>query len=119
MNVISITGRLVRDPETKSLPTTSITEFSVAVNGRKKDDAATFFRCKAFGNQGEVIAKYITKGQEIAVTGRMEQRKYEKDGQSRESWELIVNDFSFIGGVRDDAKPKTTKEDDDGFDPFE
>ena len=88
MNKIIIKGRLTRDPELKTAGTgTEYCNMTVAVdsfNGKEKE--TDFFDCTAFGNTGSAISKYMTKGREILVEGRMESNMSEKDGQKRTFW---------------------------------
>ena len=100
MNMISIMGRLTRDPElTTSQSGVEMCKYSVAVdrqkdkNGNKKTD---FFNCVAFGQGGAFVNKYFKKGDGIIVHGRMESSKSEKDGKIY--WSLNVEDVEFPAG---------------------
>jgi len=105
MNRIIIKGRLVRDPEMKtSASGVEICKFTVAVDRRMQKDkekVTDFFDCTAFGNTGAAISKYITKGREILVEGRMESSKTEKDGVKRTWWGVTVDAFEFCGSKGD------------------
>lgn len=105
MNKIIIKGRLVRDPEMKtSASGVEICKFTVAVDRRMQKDkekVTDFFDCTAFGNTGAAISKYITKGREILVEGRMESSKTEKDGVKRTWWGVTVDTFEFCGSKGD------------------
>jgi single-strand DNA-binding protein len=105
MNSCIIKGRLTRDPELKTAGSgVEFCQFTVAVNRRKmkdKEQQADFFDCTAFGNTGVAISKYMTKGREILVRGRMESTKIEKDGMKRTYWDFIVDDFEFCGSKGD------------------
>lgn len=105
MNLITIKGRLVRDPELKTGASGSeYCKFTVAVDRRKqkgKERETDFFDCTAFGNTGAAISKFFTKGKEILLTGRMESSKSEKDGVKRTYWGMNVDTFEFCGGKSD------------------
>ena len=105
MNKIIIKGRLVRDPELKTAGSgIELCKFTVAVDRRKmkdKEQQTDFFDCTAFGNTGAAIAKYITKGREILVEGRMESSKTDKDGVKRTWWGGTVDTFEFCGSRSD------------------
>ena len=109
MNKIIIKGRLVRDPELKTAGSgIEFCKFSVAVDrrqGKDKEKVTDFFDCTAFGNTGVAISKYITKGREILVEGRMESSKTEKDGVKRTWWGVTVDQFEFCGSRSDAAAP--------------
>lgn len=105
MNKCIIKGRLVRDPELKTGGSgVEFCKFTVAVDRRKikdKEQQTDFFDCMAFGNTGVAISKYITKGREILLDGRMESSKSEKDGVKRTFWTFMVDNFEFCGGKND------------------
>ena len=101
-----IVGNLTRDPELRSTPSgAQVCGFTVAVNRNYKDasgnsqEQVSFIDCSAWGRSGELIAQYAKKGSGILVSGRIEQRSWEdKEGQKRSRFEIVVEDFNFIGG---------------------
>jgi len=104
-----IAGNLTRDPETRALPSgQSVTSFTIAVNRSFKDSSGqnreqtSFIDCTAWGKAGEIIAQYVKKGGALLVSGRLEQRSWDdKDTkQKRSKVEIVVEDFSFVGGDR-------------------
>lgn len=110
LNRVVLVGRLVRDPETRTTSTgTDVVEFSIAVDKRikPKDSSAPtadFFRVKAWGQSGKFIADYGSKGRLASVDGRIESRKYvDKEGNNRESWEVIADQISLLDRPRDDS----------------
>ena len=101
-------GNLTRDPETRQTPNgQSVTNFALAVNRTwKGQDGSTqeqvsFIDCVAWGRTGEVIAQSMQKGRAILVSGRLDQRSWDQDGQKRSKVEVIVEDFNFVGGGND------------------
>lgn len=109
INTVTILGNLTRDPELRGLPSGgSVCSLRVAVNERRKDqsgewaDAPNFFNVTIFGNSADNAAKFLAKGRQVAVAGRLRWREYtDKDGNKREAIEIVANDVQFIGG-RDD-----------------
>ena len=99
MNSVQIIGRLTKDIELKytSKTQTAVATFRLAVDRMKKDDGAVFIRCKAFGKRAEIMEKYISKGDPVAIQGRWEQDAYEKDGVKHIVDYLLVENFDFIG----------------------
>lgn len=104
-NKTILMGNLTRDPESRTTPNgQSVTNFSLAVNRTWKgadgnqQEAVSYIDCVAWGRTGEVIAQYMQKGRPILVSGRLEQRSWEQDGQKRSKVEVIVEDFNFVGG---------------------
>ena len=112
MNKIILKGRLVRDPELKTGASgVEFCKFTVAVDRRgSKNKETDFIDCTAFGNTGVAISKYMTKGREILVEGRMESSKSEKDGQKRTFWGVTVESFWFCGGRSDAGAPAPSAE---------
>lgn len=104
-NKVILMGNLTRDPETRQTPNgQSVTNFALAVNRTWKgqdgntQEAVSFIDCVAWGRTGEVIAQYMQKGRPILVSGRLDQRSWEQDGNKRSKVEVIVEDFNFVGG---------------------
>lgn len=97
LNNISLTGRIVRDAEVRQTKSgEDICNVSIAVNGYRKDDEATFFDLTLFGKKA-AISQYLTKGVKVACNGRLKQRKFtRKDGTQGVSLEVAVNDLSFM-----------------------
>ena len=109
MNKITLHGRLVRDPEMKAGGSgVEYCRFTVAVDRRPVKDKpkeSDFFDCTAFGATGAAISKYIAKGRDILIEGRMESSKSEKDGVRRTYWGVVVETFEFCGGRNDAPAP--------------
>lgn len=95
MNISILTGRLTRDPESKTVNNSTVVKFTLAVDRGDKSRATDFFRCEAWGHTGEFITKYFTKGKAIEVTGSLRVDKYEKDGTTRELTKIVVNNVAF------------------------
>ncbi len=100
-----ITGNITRDPELRTTPSGSqVCSFSVAVNRNYKDSSGeskedvSFIDCSAWGKAAEIISQYAKKGTGILVSGRLDQRSWEKDGQKHSRVEIVVEDFNFLGG---------------------
>ena len=108
MNAIEITGRLTRDPELRRTTSgTAVCTVSVAVDRGYGDHKATDFFTVVFWKQGaEFVSNYFRKGQMIAVTGEMQSRQYEKDGQKRTSWEIGNAHAEFCGSKADNQQTK-------------
>lgn len=103
-NSITLIGNLGQDPRLVTLESgTSVVEFSLATNDRYRDregnfqDRTEWHTVKAYGNRAETMAKYLTKGSKIAVSGALRYRKWEdKHGQKRTTAEIVCEDFAFL-----------------------
>lgn len=100
VNKVILVGRLGRDPEMTYTPGgMAVCKFPLATSKKKKDGAevTSWHRCTAFGKTGEMIGQYLSKGRELYVEGELQYGQYEKDGVTRYTTDIIVNQFSFIG----------------------
>lgn len=131
INTVALSGNLTRDAETRPLPNgNSVTNLRLAVNTRKKIgdewvDAPNYFDCVVWGPFGETIAKYTHKGSSILISGRLEWREWEKNGEKRQGVQIVVQDaqFFFAKTSSDDTSgdtsaPVQTSLDDDDDIPF-
>lgn len=106
INTITIAGNLTNDVEVKKYGDDKhLGNFSVAVNDRlRSDDSVYFFSCVIFNeNLLKSIKEYLVKGQKVAVTGKMCQNFYERDGKKLSNWTVSVNDIELCG-KKDDWK---------------
>jgi single-strand DNA-binding protein len=104
-NKVILMGNLTRDPEVRNTPSgQSVANFTLAVNRTWRgtdgntQESVSYIDCVAWGKTGEVIAQYLQKGRALLVSGRLDQRSWEQDGQKRSKIEVIVEDFNFVGG---------------------
>lgn len=92
-------GRLTRDPEVRYTQSgKACAKFTLAIDRRKNSDGnpqADFIQCVAWEKTAEVISQYVSKGQKIAVEGRIQTRSYEKDGRKYYVTEVIVQSMEF------------------------
>lgn len=115
MNNWSFTGNLGRDAETKYVGESSVTEFSVAVKSGYGDKATTTWaKCAMWGDRGEKVAQYLTKGQAVGIVGELTLREYvKKDGANGASLEVRVSDMTLLGKKGDSGNDSGS--DDGGF----
>lgn len=100
MNKIILSGRTTSDPSLKFLGTgTAICNLTLAVRRSRKNAQgeyeSDFINCQAWAKTGEIIADYVKKGQLLTVSGRLQIRKYEKDGVNHWASEVVIEDFDF------------------------
>ena len=114
MNKVIMIGRTTKDCELKQTPAgNSVVEFSIAVkrafksaNGEYESD---FFNCVAFAKLAETISRYVKKGDQIAVEGRLQTRNYtNKEGKKVYVTEIIVDNVEFLQTKKEEQAP--TKE---------
>lgn len=117
MNKVQLLGRLTKDPEIRYTQTnnTAVASFSLAVNRRfgkeGEERQADFFDVTAFGKTAEFIQKYMnTKGQQIAVIGRLQNRSWEDDqGQKHYATDVIAEEVYFADSKRQQQNNNTTE----------
>ena len=101
MNTVTLMGRLSQEPETRYTQAgETVYNFNFAVNRRfirSGGPEADFFRCAAFGKTGERMSKLsIGKGTKLLIQGELQNQSWtDKNGNKRETTQIIVNDFDF------------------------
>ncbi len=107
-NKVVLMGNLTRDPELRTTPNgQSVASFSLAVNRSwrgadgQQQEAVDFIDCTAWGKPAEIINQYVQKGRALLVSGRLQYRSWEQEGQKRSKVEVVVEDFNFIGSQSD------------------
>ena len=111
MNKVILIGRLTRDPELRTMASGNVTaSFTLAVNrnftnqnGEKETD---FINCVAWRKQAENVAKYCTKGSQVAIEGRIQIRSYDaQDGTKRYITEVIADNITFLSSRNGGSQP--------------
>lgn len=106
MNNVSLLGRVCKDIELKQTQSgTAVVSFTIAVNRRfvkEGQPKADFINCVAWRGTAEFIAKYFGKGKMIGIVGSLQTGKYDKDGQTHYTTDVIVDEAYFAGGKNDE-----------------
>ena len=102
MNKVFLVGRLTRDPDLRyGASNNAVMRTSIAVdrqftnqNGEREAD---FINIVAFGNRAETMKKYLTKGSQIAVSGRIQTGSYDgADGKRVYTTDVVIDEFQFL-----------------------
>jgi len=116
-NQVTLMGNLTRDPELRSTPSgQSVCNFGLALNRSYKNaegewvEATDFVDIVAWASLGERVAQYLTKGRPALVSGRLQSRSWEQEGQKRSKLEVVANDVTFLGGAPGGASGAATTE---------
>jgi single-strand DNA-binding protein len=105
LNKVFLIGNLTRDPELRVTPKgTAICQFGIAVNRQFKDesgatrDETTFVDIEAWSKQGELVAKYLSKGSLAMVEGRLKLDQWEDktSGQKRSKLKVVLDNVQFL-----------------------
>jgi single-strand DNA-binding protein len=111
-NKVILIGNLTKDPELRYTPQgTPVASFRLAVNRRYKQadevkQETTFIDNVVFGKQAESCSKYLNKGSSVLVEGRLQERRWESNGQQRSKFEVIAQSVRFLskrGGSQEQA----------------
>ena len=108
-NKAFLIGRLVRDPETRvTMSGITLTRFTIAIDrfSRKEGEekAADFIRVVTWRRLAEICAQYMKKGKLVAVEGRLQLDTYEKDGETKESAEIVADNVRMLDRAHQDAE---------------
>jgi single-strand DNA-binding protein len=104
-NQVVLMGNLTRDPELRQTPNgQSVCSFSLALNRSYKNasgewqEVTDYVDIVAWAALGERVTQYLSKGRPALVSGRLQSRSWEQDGQKRNKVEVVANDVTFLGG---------------------
>ena len=104
MNSVVLIGRLARDPELSYTANTqtAVCHFTIAVSRPRRngeDQGADFLRVTVFGRQAENCDRYLAKGRQCAVHGRIETGSYKnREGVNVNTFDIIADNVEFLGG---------------------
>jgi single-strand DNA-binding protein len=118
LNNVSLTGRLTKDSVLRKAGSYDLLEFTIAVNGIKKED--TFFmNVNLWGKTAVSMSKYLEKGKQVGVTGNLKQDSWEdREGNTRLKWSINCNQVTLLGG-RMEEKERQDSDDEETEDiPF-
>ena len=104
-NRVQLIGRVGQDPEVKNLEGgKKLATITIATNdvyykdNGDKVEQTEWHRVTAWGKTAEIIEKYVTKGKEIAIEGKLTHRTYEdKNGEKRYVTDIVVNEVLLLG----------------------
>lgn len=101
MNKVELLGRMCADLELKEAGENKYTRFSLAVNRRYTNEEgerdADFISCVAWNKTAENLVKFFKKGNQIALTGRIQTGSYDReDGSKAYTTDVIIEEFDFV-----------------------
>jgi len=103
-NKVQLIGHVGQEPEVKTVNNKKVATLTIATNdfyyNEKGDkvEQTEWHRVTAWGKTAEIIEKYVTKGKEIAVEGKLTHRSYDdKDGNKRYVTEILVSELLLLG----------------------
>lgn len=122
MNIVCLTGRLVKDPEIRyTKDQKPVASFTLAVERNYKDAngerPADFVNCVAWNNSATFLERYANKGDMLSVTGKVQVRKWQtRDGENRYKTEISCDSVEILskkkgGQNREDVDEPRTRQD--------
>lgn len=96
MNRIILVGRLANEIKMEKSGEYKYGKFIIAVSRKGKKDEADFIQCTVFGKTAETMFEWCRKGHRIGIEGHLQISQYEKDGEKRSSYSVIVDSMEFL-----------------------
>ena len=114
VNKVILIGNLGKDPEVHTTASTTVVKFSVATSEKFKEETKTeWHNIVSFGKLAEICSKYLKKGSQVYVEGKITTRKWQdKEGKDRYTTEIIANSVNFLskndGGGKEGGEVKSS-----------
>ncbi|SDH61105.1 single-stranded DNA-binding protein [Propionivibrio dicarboxylicus] len=117
VNKVILVGNLGRDPESRyGADGSAIVNVSLATTDSWRDkssgerkEATEWHRLVFFGKLAEIAGQYLKKGSQVYVEGRLRSRKWQdKDGQERQTTEIVVEEMKMLGGRQGMGEPSSS-----------
>lgn len=122
LNRVSLIGNLGKDPEVRySQSGTAVSNIRIGVTERRKEgdeykDQTEWVSIVCFGKTAENVGKYLQKGRQIFVEGRLQTRSWEdKSGQTKYTTEVIASQILFLSGGREQSSNNGFAKPNDNF----
>lgn len=121
MNKVILIGRLSRDPELRHTTNgTAVCQINVAISrpvSQGKEPETDFINVTVWNKQAENIARYLSKGRQVAVEGRIQTRNYDNnEGKKTYVTEVIANNVEFLGSANDSNRSSNQAQEENPFD---
>lgn len=108
-NRVILIGNLTKKPELRHTGGgTPVATVTIAVNSRytqagESKEETLFMDCTVFGKQGENAVQYLDKGRSVLVEGRLQEQRWEKDGQKHSKMVVIASNVRFLGDKKEQS----------------
>jgi single-strand DNA-binding protein len=126
INKVILIGNLGKDPELRHTPQgQAVCNFSIATSeswtdkSGQKQERTEWHRIVVWGKLGELCAKYLSKGRQAFIEGKLQTRAWDdKDGQKRYTTEVIATSVQFLGGGAGVGATRASGDMESSNDPF-
>ena len=126
MNKVFLIGRLSREPELRHTTSgTAVCQINVAISrpvSQGSEPQTDFINVVVWNKQAENVARYLSKGRQIAIEGRIQTRNYDNnEGKRTYVTEVIASNVEFLGSANDNNRTNTNSNpfDENPFDSME
>jgi len=117
VNKVIILGNLGRDPEVRFMPNgEAVCNFSIATTENWKDKAGVkqekteWHNIIMYRKLAEIAGEYLKKGSSVYLEGRLQTRKWQKDGVDRYSTEIIADNMQMLGSKSESSSGNTQRQ---------
>ena len=124
INKAILIGRLCRDPESRQANGKAVCNFSMATNETwrdtegEKQERVEYHRIVIWGKLAEVAAKYLTKGSQAYIEGKLQTREWtDKDGQKKYTTEIVASSLVMLSGKGEGGNNPEKPESSGGLSP--
>lgn len=116
VNKVILVGRTGKEPEVKIAGSGKVANFSIATSESYKDkttgekkEITEWHNIVAWNGLAEVVDKYLHKGDQMYLEGKLRTRSWEKDGVTRYTTEVIANSIQLLGGNKNSGSSNESK----------
>lgn len=111
VNKVILLGRVGKDPETRNLDNgNTVSNFTIATSESYKDkssgerkETTTWHNIVMWGKTAEIAQKYVHKGDQVYIEGKIQTRTWEKEGTTRYITEVVGNNLTLLGSKSDNG----------------
>ncbi len=125
VNKVILVGHLGRDPEVRHTESgTTVANFNIATTERYNDkqgerqERTEWHRIVAWAKLADICEKYLHKGKQVYIEGRLQTRSWDEDGKKRYTTEVVARELVMLGkrdevvDVPDTSAPAAQSDDD-------
>jgi single-strand DNA-binding protein len=98
MNSVHLIGNLATDVDLREVggDKKKVASFLLAVDRSARDGGADFVWVSAWDRQGELCSEYLSKGNRVAIDGRLRSRSWEQEGKRRDAVDVVARRVEFL-----------------------
>jgi single-strand DNA-binding protein len=114
VNKVILVGNLGKDPEVRYMPSgEAVTNITLATtdnwkdkNSGEKKEATEWHRVVFFRKLAEIAGQYLKKGSQVYIEGSLKTRKWEKDGHTNYTTEIVADSMQMLGKREGGGSPE-------------